>query len=87
MTAEQIWEVLARTCGAEAMKEDFIYHASKALQSGEKLEYRFQGALGFGGKVYINYDPKPRVSCYPEDETVQRKWMAIEANEQLSRMA
>lgn len=46
-------------------------------------EYRFQGSLGFGGKVWNRHD-RWDVNCYHEDETPART-AAIEAtNEALA---
>lgn len=46
------------------------------------VEWRFQGGLGFGGKLYWN-GRWFRVSCYPEHETPERKEMIAEANTRL----
>lgn len=86
ITAEGIWDVLETHCGAAHMKEDFVRHAGEALESGQKLEYRFQGALGFGGKVKINYGPEITVYCYPEDGTPERRVMVGDANSALAAL-
>jgi len=61
--AGDIWDILVATCGAAADdKECFVGIVPE--EHMRRLEYRFCGDLGFGGKVYI--DNPPRVSCYPE---------------------
>ena len=90
MTAEQIWEILARTCGAQSMKEDFLFHAGEFLAGrGHQmhgLEYRFCGELGFGGKVYLEDHCAPRVGCYKEDDTPKRLKMINAANKELEKL-
>lgn len=92
MTADQLWDILARTCGARTMKEDFLFHVGNALEELKKpepfrgLEYRFSGALGFGGKIYIEYHRAPRVGCYKEDDTPKRLKMIDKANAELEKL-
>lgn len=64
---DAVWSILVGVCGASAdERDDFIHHALRT----RRLEYRFRGNLGFGGKVYM--ENPPRVSCYREDETPAR---------------
>ena len=51
-------------------------------------EYRFMGALGFGGKFRNNgnRDNTPHVDCYREDETPARRAMVERANERLAEL-
>jgi hypothetical protein len=51
-------------------------------------EFRFQGALGFGGKFRNNGNNSntPYVDCYPEDETPARREMIAKANARLSAL-
>jgi hypothetical protein len=64
--ANSIYNLLiARVGASEKWRDDFVYH----MLCGRTREYRFQGILGFGGKFYTD---KWRVSCYPEDETIER---------------
>lgn len=86
MTADQVWEILARTCGAKSMKEDFLFHVGAALQADGGLEYRFCGELGFGGKLYLEERYAPRVSCYKEDDTPERLKMLDVANKELEKL-
>lgn len=46
-------------------------------------EWRFQGALGFGGKLWRKGNGF-KVSCYSEDETESRRAMIAKANERLA---
>lgn len=77
--ANQVWAILAATCGAsdDDMRQQFVYHSNKT----DRLEFRFQGDLGFGGKVYV--EEPPRVSCYSEDDSLERSVMIEQANERL----
>jgi hypothetical protein len=49
-------------------------------------EFRFMGALGFGGKFRNNGNNGnvPYVDCYPENETPERKVMIERANARLA---
>jgi len=47
------------------------------------MEWRFVGALGFGGKVHATHG-RVYVSCYPEDRTPAREAMIERANERLA---
>jgi hypothetical protein len=51
-------------------------------------EYRFCGALGFGGKFRNNgnHDNTPYVDCYPKDETPARLVMIERANKRLAEL-
>lgn len=51
-------------------------------------EYRFCGALGYGGKFRNNGNNNntPYVDCYPEDETPARLEMIGNANKQLAEL-
>jgi hypothetical protein len=46
-------------------------------------EWRFQGALGFGGKYYIYHN---KVTCYSEDLNATRKQIIIDTNTELSKL-
>lgn len=78
--AKQVWDILVDVCGAEnddQSGQSFVHHAIM----NNRLEFRFQGKLGFGGKIYV--EEPPRVSCYQEDNTPERADMIANANEQL----
>ena len=80
--ADAVWAVLVGVCGASPdERDDFVHHALRTTL----LEYRFQGNLGFGGKVYMG-DP-PRVSCYKEDENPVRRVIIDGANALLAAIA
>jgi hypothetical protein len=51
-------------------------------------EYRFMGALGFGGKFRNNGNQNntPHVDCYQEDETPERLKMIDAANVRLAEL-
>lgn len=51
-------------------------------------EYRFCGALGFGGKFRNNGNNNntPYVDCYQEDETPERRAMIERANRRLAEL-
>lgn len=68
------------------MKEDFIFHVGAALQADGRLEYRFCGELGFGGKLYLEERYAPRVGCYKEDDTPERLKMIAAANKELEKL-
>jgi len=75
-----IYDVLVKYAGAEERgREDFIH----AHRYDICTEYRFIGALGFGGKYYSE---KSRVSCYSEHETPERREMIQKTNEALKNI-
>lgn len=86
MTPEQVLKILELTCGEPTAKEDFLYHVGEALKTGEHLEYRFMGHLGFGGKIWLNRGKAPYVTCYGEDETAGRKILIEAANLELENL-
>lgn len=49
-------------------------------------EWRFQGELGFGGKLYLNRG-QLYVSCYPQDETPILRAAMAHINAQLADVA
>lgn len=74
-----IWDVLVETCGAPPQMWDQF-----KLYFPECTEFRFQGDLGFGGKVWANRG-RIYVNCYPEDETPERATLIRVANAQLNQ--
>lgn len=77
---EQVWAVLNEECGAAAtMPHEFTHHWPKCV------EYRFQGDLGFGGKVYAQGN-RLWVSCYGENRTTARDSMIEKANSRLAAL-
>lgn len=80
--AEAVWAVIVAVCGADPEgRGDFVFHAIR----GPLPEYRFQGSLGWGGKVHLK--SPPQVSCYSEDENPKRRRMIDSANELLAAIA
>ena len=76
--ANAVFDVLVSECGADCrQRAEFV-----ALWP-ECVEFRFQGALGFGGKVWWNAD-RCYVTIYREDETARRREMVERANERLA---
>ena len=72
MTSDEVWDVLVELAGAsEERRSDFVRYAE--LTPEGDLEWRFQGSLGFGGKVWSLVGDNWRVDCYPEDSTPERR--------------
>lgn len=64
--------------------DGFVRYVTEAERHPSK-EWRFQGALGFGGKFRINGNkPHPYVDCYREDRTPARLAMIERANARLA---
>lgn len=83
--ALQVYNVLVQECGAPDSPDainTFVQVAGNSENS--PMEYRFQGALGFGGKFY---SPEMRVTCYREDETPERLAMIERANARLAALS
>jgi hypothetical protein len=82
--ALQVYKVLVEECGApDSVDSVNLFVQVSGRQENSPLEYRFQGALGFGGKLYT---PEMRVSCYREDETPERLAMIDRANARLAAL-
>ncbi len=85
--ANAVYDVLVEHVGAVAdgnwWRENFVY-----VQTAEVVsEYRFQGALGFGGKFRRSgWGDRWRVDCYEEDLTNERRQMIDRANEALAEL-
>ena len=61
-----LFDILVAVAGThKSYRDDFI----RCMAEGCR-EYRIGGPLGFGGKYWPETN---RVTCYPEDETPQRK--------------
>lgn len=81
--AGRIYDVLIEECGATAFhREQCVRYLTDEHGSHE---FRFQGSLGFGGKVYYN-GGRLYVSCYPEDRTPERTAMIRSANARLNEI-
>jgi hypothetical protein len=81
--ADKIYDILVAECGAtEDWRTHFIYSTSQRYPS---IEYRFQGALGFGGKFWTDRS-RWYVNCYSEDETPERATMIERTNGLLAKL-
>lgn len=82
LTSEQwraVYRVLVDEAGASDREcEDFMFFAGKGFR-----EYRFQGRLGFGGKVRWD-GRRVWVDCYPEDMTDERRAIIERVNRLLA---
>lgn len=73
-----VWAILAKECGARPeMPDDFPRQWPKCV------EYRFIGALGFGGKIWATREGW-YVTNYPENDTPERNEMRARANKALN---
>lgn len=78
--AHRVFNVLVDTCRAsERIRQEFMVHFPGCR------EFRFQGGLGFGGKV-CSQGGRTWVSCYVEDETPERISMVAAANARLAAL-
>ena len=94
-TANKIYDILVEECQASnnpAPREQFVFAQShdNHLTLCESccthcIEYRFGGALGFGGKFWHN-DNRWYVSAYREDTTPKVKKMIEKANVRLAEL-
>lgn len=81
-TASKIWDLLVLECGAlETDRDGFISYVTQR-PSKELVEWRFQGAIGFGGKIHFGRN-RWSVSCYREEENPYVNLMIAEANHRL----
>lgn len=91
-TANAVYDVLEAECRAPVMSRDSFVREFTSERPTH--EWRFQGALGFGGKIYMDVtrphwaiNPSPMwVSCYRENETPERLAMIDRANERLANL-
>lgn len=86
-TASDIYDILVSELGADpSAREVFVAYLSqeKPLPNWGR-EWRFQGVLGFGGKLYAERG-LVRVSCYAEDETPARRDLMLGVNAKLAAL-
>jgi len=88
LQTDVVWNVLVSLGGVcrddESMYDVFVH----AVQDTDNVEFRFQGNLGFGGKLYIDNPPNPpRISCYEEDMTPAKLRIIENANKLLASIA
>lgn len=84
-----IFDVLVREAGAsESMREEYVSAGVRRWEQGlaPSMEWRFQGALGHGGKIRWRYPLRFTVDCYSEDETPERLAMIERANAALAEL-
>jgi hypothetical protein len=86
--ARAVLKILVEECGHAIFHPDrdeysFVYHVTRDCR-----EFRFCGALGFGGKFRNNgnHDNTPYVDCYPEHETPDCLAMIEAANRRLDAL-
>lgn len=75
--ASEVFDILVEHAGASERHRRAFVHA-QVHDEYPCLEYRFQGALGFGGKFWRNPSFNHQgwyVNCYREDET--KEWRKI----------
>lgn len=85
--ARAVLKVLVEDCGYRCMDPRDADAFVSAQVEGCR-EWRFQGALGFGGKFRNNGNNNntPYVDCYQEDETPARLEMIAKANARLAEI-
>lgn len=88
--ANEIWHILIEECGLRRDDRGWEHYAFIAYLDGQAggfgHEYRFMGALGFGGKFYNEGNRRWEVGCYLEDDTPARTEMIRRANERLAAL-
>jgi hypothetical protein len=77
---DKVWDILVEHAGAhEPLRENFL--ATADVESTR--EWRFQGGLGFGGKVGFQDGRASYVTCYKDDLSPERKRMIKITNKEL----
>jgi hypothetical protein len=86
--AAAVRQILVEECGLQPDdgRDGFVYNVAHAEHPSR--EYRFCGALGFGGKFRNNGNRNntPHVDCYRDHETPERLAMIENANRRLSEL-
>jgi hypothetical protein len=83
-TAARAAQVCIEECGGTPGHfEGMAYHLDLER---DFFEWRFQGALGFGGKLKWQKGRGFYVTCYQEDENDERRAMMDAANERLEQI-
>jgi hypothetical protein len=79
--AHAVYDILVEECHArECWRDNFVY---SQMRSDFPREYRFQGAMGFGGKLWRN-DDRIYVSYYSEDRDSEKEQAKKAADERLA---
>lgn len=77
----RVYDILRVECGAtEYWRNDFLTQMADGCR-----EYRFQGALGFGGKLWFD-GRLAWVGYYSEDRLPERDAMVNSANERIKAL-
>ena len=88
--ADRAYTVLVEECSASSRDDDRYCFVQAVTERGRHYcrEFRFCGALGFGGKFRNNgnNDNTPYVDCYQEHETPERLAMIEKANQRLAEI-
>jgi hypothetical protein len=82
--AAKVVQVCIEECGGKPSQFEgmaYFLGIDRAL-----FEWRFQGALGFGGKLKWQKGRGFYVTCYREDENDERRTMMDAANERLEQI-
>jgi hypothetical protein len=83
---EKVWDLLVEHAGARPDdRHSFVYSMIEQRylahnDSFQTSEWRFQGVLGFGGKLYRGYPKELRVGFYREDTTPEREAIRDKVN-------
>lgn len=89
--AEDALRIISQECGSRLLSDE--HEAESFIRAFTRdpvcREWRFQGALGFGGKIYYDgYSQRRlRVGYYPENQTRERDAMVEKANARLAMIA
>jgi hypothetical protein len=85
--SKAIYDILVAQAGAFADESDRYQFEQAYLdrESGFGLEFRFQGSLGFGGKIRYTASTGWYIDCYREDESPQRNRVIASVNAALSQ--
>ena len=78
--ANKVWDVLIEHAGASSHDADRLAFVISSVGEDRLPEYRFQGALGFGGKVYLRDRRGWEVYYYPEDRSQKRDAIVSRTN-------
>jgi len=84
MNRDQITEaynICIDICGAPVLEKNYMNYLIEYFMNdnSNSMEWRFQGKLGFGGKLYLNYKGFS-VDCYQENYNDARRLMIQKAN-------
>ena len=84
----KVWGILVKHAGASTLPDDRESFVLSMTQiEYPTSEYRFQGLLGFGGKLYRNTTVGGlRIGCYPEDNTLARSAIISRVNNMLAAL-